>query len=109
VFDKAGFESTHQTKKVAEFRSRTNSRYIYVVKEKLVRNAIHLAVEEQVTTEQSWIPPGVKVGDRYHLSNMKNFDARLHTGKKPTHFGSSIHIDTLSSLSDLLRQFNELP
>lgn len=108
AFEKASFTNTKVTKHVAEFQSRVNGRFIYVDCDSLLNNRIHLIIEEGQVGIPSWIPTGVRLGNRYHNSNMRQFDKRLHRGKNPIHYGVSIIVPNLTSTADFLSAFNDL-
>ena len=107
-FENASFVNTKVTKHATEFRSRVNGRFIYVDCDSLWNNRIHLVIDEGLITDRSWIPMGVNLGDRYHNSNMRQFDTRLHRGKNPIHYGVSIVASSFTSMSDFLKAFNAL-
>ena len=108
-FASAGFSNTHGLKRVTELQSRSNGRYLYLMKDALINNCIHLVIEEQLAGRPEWSKAGITIGERYHSSNLRGFDKRLHRGKKPIHFGVSVKLNNSALLLDFLHLFSRIP
>jgi len=105
VFDQSGFANTKNINKTAEFRSRSNERYLYLNKVRLLNNCLSIYIED--TLPESRVPGTREVGVRFS-SNLTQFPTKMHTGKTPCHYGRVVEADNLVALSDFLRWFSGL-
>lgn len=98
-----GFSKHHETKKLVEYRRKSEAVYLKAggTDHPLIIHGKHgssianlVAISGVNRTKPSSKP--------YHNSNMRSFDLRQNTGKKPTRFGFDFGFDSPSALKDFL-------
>jgi hypothetical protein len=104
--ERAGFDSTNETKKLAEFKS-PGGQTIYVVKTTSRLNNIKVMVHPGLKPEALRLLDGVDmVSDEHQFhSNMTRFPKRLHAGQTETAYGWQVSITTFVGLPRFLAAF----
>lgn len=104
--EKAGFDSTNETKKLAGFQS-PGGQTIYVVKTTSKMNNINVMVHPGLKPETLRLLDGVGFISNEHRfhSNMTRFPKRLNGGRTETAYGWQLRINTLADLPRFLSAF----
>ena len=110
-FEANGFRRTHRTKKVVEYQSITNGKYIYFRTEiglpEFIRVVVH--PEESLTTLTAHGGTIINTPkDLQHGSNMTRFPKRKHTGVDEIHFGKALNVASLLALNTFAKNFHAL-
>lgn len=109
VLEKNGFTKSKTTKKIGEFRSSLNGKYIYL-RHKNLPNQIRLVVDPREPKELFRDINGVVEASKFeHGSNMTQFPKRKNTGIDQIHFGIAHNISSIDALVDFATAFHKLP
>jgi hypothetical protein len=99
-----GFTKVHSTKKLLEYRRGNESVYL---KESGTDHPLVIHGRHGPTVAALTRMPGVTrakpVSKAYHNSNMRSFDLRRNTGKKPTRYGFDFGFNDASALRSFLQ------
>ena len=103
ILSSEGFSCTHETEKLAEFTKGVEVVYLKKVSSShpMVLHGKH-ASRVGVLTSIGGVVRTKPQKSPYHNSNMRHFDLRNNTGKKPTRYGFDFDFSSESGLRSLL-------
>ena len=111
ALEASGFERTHATKKVVEYRCRSNNKIFYFRTEIGLPEYIRIVVHPSDDHSPLAAVPGVSINspkEFQHGSNMKAFPKRKNEGEDEIHYGRAFNIASLLALTAFARAFNAL-
>ncbi|VVT12639.1 hypothetical protein [Erythrobacter sp. EC-HK427] len=99
----AGFVKVHATKKLIEYRQKSEAVYVKVggTDHPLVIHGRHGPSIAKLAGMQG-VRRAKPLSKPYHNSNMRSFDLRQNTGKKATRYGFDFGFDSPSALQSFL-------
>jgi predicted GNAT family acetyltransferase len=106
-----GFERTHETKKMVEYRSRSNGKYIYFRTEIGLPEYIRFVIHPSEPLSKLTAVTGVTVNspkEIQHGSNMTQFPKRKNRGVDEIHYGAALNVATASALKPFADAFHRL-
>lgn len=109
-FERAGYTTSNETAKLAEFRSPSRAQTVYVVKTTSRLNRINIMIHPGLrpdVIEQLEGGACLSAEHRFH-SNMTRFPKRLNKGKTETAYGWQVTVDTLTDLRRFLEAFRSV-
>lgn len=109
--ERNGFERTHQTKKVVEYRSRSNGKHFYFRTEMGLPRYIRLVVDPSLPLAPLTALAGVALNSPkqlQHGSNMTQFPKRKNNGTDEIHYGVALNLSTVSAIEPFADVFHRL-
>lgn len=105
-----GFARGHETKKVVEFKSKTNGKALYFRTERGLPNYIRLVIHPFDDVSPLLIISGVEANKNEfeHGSNMLRFPKKKYKGKDDIHYGRALNIFSLAALTEFSTAFHHL-
>ena len=102
-----GFERTHETKKVVEYRSKQNSRVLYLRLGQGFPKQADVVVHPDTESSSLRSLPEIKEHKNVlrYSSNMRLFPEQINEGKAPENYGKAFHALTVQALAGFCKAY----